>query len=189
MILDHNVAVVHLHGFQGLRADRTVLELGITKGALYHHFAGKTALGLAIIDERVGPAARRPWRQMVADNGYVLSILRGYLDGIVASSTPESIAVGSMLGNLLAEMAPLDEAFRVRLAAIVDECDEIATTLLLRAREEGEIRADSDVDALGTWLVSSIEGVQLLAKAHQSREHLQRGFSGIMLCLDGLRPS
>lgn len=186
-ILDHNLAVIHLHGIQGLRADRTILDLGITKGALYHHFAGKDELGLAILDERVAPQARAPWREMLADNGYVVDILRRYFDGIVTRSTSESIARGSVLGNLLAEMAPLDERYRDRLQAIVAEMTEAATTLLLRAREEGELRADVDVDALGTWLVASIEGVQTVAKAHQSQEHLRRGFDGIMVCLEGLQ--
>ncbi len=186
-ILDHNLAVIHLHGIQGLRADRTILDLGITKGALYHHFAGKDELGLAILDERVAPQARAPWREMLADNGYVVDILRRYFDGIVTRSTSESIARGSVLGNLLAEMAPLDERYRDRLQAIVAEMTEAATTLLLRAREEGELRSDVDVDALGTWLVASIEGVQTVAKAHQSQEHLRRGFDGIMVCLEGLQ--
>ncbi len=186
-ILDHNLTVIHLHGIQGLRADRTILDLGITKGALYHHFAGKDELGLAILDERVAPQARAPWREMLADNGYVVDILRRYFDGIVTRSTSESIARGSVLGNLLAEMAPLDERYRDRLQAIVAEMTEAATTLLLRAREEGELRSDVDVDALGTWLVASIEGVQTVAKAHQSQEHLRRGFDGIMVCLEGLQ--
>ena len=39
------------HGFQGGSINRIVADAGITKGALFHHFAGKNELGYHVVDE------------------------------------------------------------------------------------------------------------------------------------------
>ena len=46
---------MHLNGFQGLRADKVITEIGITKGARYHYFPTKQSIGLCIIDEVIKP--------------------------------------------------------------------------------------------------------------------------------------
>lgn len=45
----------HLNGFQGLRADKVITEIGVTKGALYHYFPTNQSIGLSIIDEMIEP--------------------------------------------------------------------------------------------------------------------------------------
>ena len=42
---------IHMHGFQGASINQIVEKAGVTKGALFHHFKGKTELGYAVIDE------------------------------------------------------------------------------------------------------------------------------------------
>lgn len=59
-ILERIYQAVRLHGFQGMRADKVVIDLGITKGALYHYFASKLELGYAIVDERPGGPLSKP---------------------------------------------------------------------------------------------------------------------------------
>jgi AcrR family transcriptional regulator len=39
------------HGFQGGSLNRIADAAGATKGALFHHFDGKNALGYAVVDE------------------------------------------------------------------------------------------------------------------------------------------
>jgi TetR/AcrR family transcriptional regulator, transcriptional repressor for nem operon len=40
---------------------------GTTKGALFHHFAGKQELGYAVLDEVIGPLLQQRWLGPVAD--------------------------------------------------------------------------------------------------------------------------
>ena len=42
---------VHGNGFRGASLERILADTGLTKGALYHHFPNKDALGHALIDE------------------------------------------------------------------------------------------------------------------------------------------
>ena len=46
---------IYRHGFQAASLDTIVERAGVTKGALYHHFVDKAALGRAVVDEVIRP--------------------------------------------------------------------------------------------------------------------------------------
>ncbi len=56
---------VYRSGFQSASLDTILAATGVTKGALYYHFEGKEALGLAVVEEVI--AGTKP-RQVVASS-------------------------------------------------------------------------------------------------------------------------
>src|SRR5436305_5237031 len=56
------------NGFQGGSLNQIVEAAGTTKGALFHHFAGKQELGYAVVDEIIGPILEQRWLAPVADS-------------------------------------------------------------------------------------------------------------------------
>ena len=48
-------------GFQSAGLDAILAAAGVTKGALYHHFGSKEALGYAIVEEIIAPDNRGQW--------------------------------------------------------------------------------------------------------------------------------
>lgn len=46
-------AEIHRHGFRATSLDTIAARAGVTKGALYHHFPEKAALGHAVVEEVV----------------------------------------------------------------------------------------------------------------------------------------
>ena len=52
---------VHRRGFQGTGIDTILAATNVTKGALYHHFESKEALGHAIIEEIVAEITKARW--------------------------------------------------------------------------------------------------------------------------------
>src|SRR6516225_3021509 len=52
---------VYRSGFQSASIETILAAANVTKGALYHHFESKEALGHAIIDEVVETFARNRW--------------------------------------------------------------------------------------------------------------------------------
>src|ERR1700735_3205443 len=113
---------IHQSGFRG--ADiQTILEAtGVTKGALYHHFDGKDALGHAVVDEIIAEIMRKRWIVPLRSAGNAIDALVE----IVRSSprSPEQIRCGCPLNNISQEMSPLDEGFRRRTARIFREWRE-----------------------------------------------------------------
>jgi AcrR family transcriptional regulator len=55
-ILAAAFAEIHRQGFQAASVANILADTGLTKGALYHHFPDKKALGLAVIDEVIRPS-------------------------------------------------------------------------------------------------------------------------------------
>ena len=52
---------VHRSGFQSAGIDTILAATNVTKGALYHHFDSKEALGYAIVEEIVAKFVRDRW--------------------------------------------------------------------------------------------------------------------------------
>src|ERR1700758_664578 len=52
---------VHRSGFQSASVDAILAATNVTKGALYHHFESKEALGYAVVDEVLATIMRDKW--------------------------------------------------------------------------------------------------------------------------------
>jgi len=104
---------VYRCGFQAASLDRILAKAGVTKGALYHHFADKAALGYAVVDEVVKGLLLQRWLGLLdQQTGDPLTSLQRVLRHRAASLTAEEIELGCPLNNLAQEMSPLDERFR-----------------------------------------------------------------------------
>jgi Bacterial regulatory proteins, tetR family len=49
--------------FEAADVDAILAAAGVTKGALYYHFASKEVLGYAVVDEVVASITREKWLQ------------------------------------------------------------------------------------------------------------------------------
>src|SRR5262245_52676520 len=56
------------YGFQGGSLNRIVEETGLTKGALFHHFASKQELGYAVVEEVIWPQFKATWIDPLAQS-------------------------------------------------------------------------------------------------------------------------
>ncbi len=106
---------IHRNGFQGAGIAQILTACNLTKGALYHYFPTKHALGLAVIDEvivpRINALILEPLRASATPVQTLLDITLTIGDQV----GEEMILLGCPLNNLMQEMSPLDETFRRRL--------------------------------------------------------------------------
>lgn len=176
---------VHKSGFQGTDLDTILKEAGVTKGALYHHFDGKEALGYAIADEALAGLTRDKWLRPLegADDAI------GALIDIVESTSlqAEHVERGCPLNNLAQEMSPLDERFRIKLARVFGDWQDGIAAALLRGRKRGQVRKDVDPAETATFLVALYEGYISLAKNAQDARVLQSGKKRMVRYLESLR--
>ena len=104
---------IYRSGFQSASLETILASARVTKGALYHHFKNKEALGYAVVEEIISPDVDGKWvrpLQSVKDPiGALIAIVQEL------SVRPEDVCGGCQLNNLAQEMSPLDAGFRKRL--------------------------------------------------------------------------
>jgi AcrR family transcriptional regulator len=161
---------IRKNGFQGLRADKVIADLGITKGALYHYFANKQSIGTAVLDEIIRPNYLSFYRQLDQVEGDPIPLLVGHLRYLAEKATDEDITLGCPLNNLIQEMSPIDEDFRLRMKAIVEAIQQSVAAAIQRGKSAGYIREDVDGVAIGRFYFSTIEGTYTMAKVSKSKE-------------------
>jgi AcrR family transcriptional regulator len=188
-LLDAAFGEFHLHGFQAASLDRIVERAGVTKGALYHHFPDKSALGHAVVEEVVREPLLGAYLDYIEQSegdplAAIQHTLRRRADDFIAGG----IELGCPLNNLTQEMSPLDEGFRARIAAMLEAWTDAYVKALVRAQDEGFIRRDVDARPIAGLLVAAVEGSFGVAKAAQSVDALRSNLNAMADMLDSLRP-
>lgn len=167
-------------GFQGASLKRILANTGLTKGALYHHFKTKQAVGIAVVEEVIGARLRREWIEPVLEAPAPLAKLIELIRRTQADATTCSIRLGCDLNNLIQEMSPIDNTFRGVLADVVNEWRGGWESALRRAQQAGELRTDVACGPAALFLVAALEGCIGLSKT-------QLDVADFRHCLEGLK--
>jgi AcrR family transcriptional regulator len=178
---------VHRSGFQGTDLDSILRTAGVTKGALYHHFENKDALGYALVDEFLTELTRHKWLAPLAEAADPIEALARIVQS--SSVKPKDIENGCPVNNLAQEMSPLDEGFRARLARVFDGWRRGVTDALRVGQERGLVRADLDPAETALFFIAAYEGYVSLAKNAQDARVLQAGKKSLTRYLESLRPA
>lgn len=186
-ILEKNREAMHIHGYQGLRADLVVNELGITKGAYYHYFSGKQELAYSILDELIAPEHLQYWGTL---NQYFGHPIEGIIERLKALRTElksDYFPLGSELNNLIQEMAPLDEGFRLRLQRILDGIRLAIRGAVERGQKSRLIKAEAHAEEIANFVMCNLLGAFSLAKAFQDRKYFDRSIEHMTEYLRGFK--
>jgi AcrR family transcriptional regulator len=186
-ILQQMFQNIRRNGFQGLRADKVIADLDITKGALYHYFPNKHAIGTAVIDEIIRPNYLRFFLELEQSDAHPVDKLQEHLRFLCSQATDEDVALGCPLNNLVQEMSPLDEAFRLRMKTIVDTIQRCVANALARGQANGLVRTDVVPARVADFYFSGIEGAYSTAKVRKDAAAFCDNMSMLSLFLDSLR--
>lgn len=176
---------IYRSGFRGTDLETILDTAGVTKGALYHHFDSKEALGYALVDEVILGVIREKWFRPLQNSENPIDALIGVVQS--SSLRPEHIRCGCPLNNLAQEMSPLDEGFRKRLAKIFRQWQDEVAAALRQGQRRGVVRDDMDPNEAAIFLIAANEGVWSLAKNSQDVRVLKSGIKSMIRYLESLR--
>jgi AcrR family transcriptional regulator len=161
-------AEIHRHGFQAASITQILADTGLTKGALYHHFPDKKALGLAVIDDMIRPQLAAMMFAPLAETRQPLAAMQALLETKAAEPDPWVVTLGCPLNNLIQEMSPVDETFRLQLNRLFQDWVVVLTQALERGKKSGEVKKVVNAADTAFFIVSALEGCIGMSKNTQS---------------------
>jgi len=176
---------IHRSGYRGTDLDTILRTAGITKGAMYHHFENKEALGYAVVDEIIAGLGQEKWWSPLKNAVNPIDALIGIIRSV--SLKRSDVRCGCALNNLSQEMSPIDEGFRKRTAKLFWKWQSAIESALRNGKKRGMVRSDINPEEMASFLIATYEGYISLAKSHQSATVLQDGQQTMISFLESLR--
>ena len=178
---------IHRSGFRSADLNAILAAAGVTKGALYHHFDSKEALGYAVVDEIIAVMTHEKWVRPLQDAQNPIDVLLHIIHSI--STKKEDLQHGCPLLNLSQEMSGLDEGFRRRTEDVFRDWHDAIAAALREGQKRRVVRSDIDPDETATFLIAAYEGFVALGKNSQDPRTMRSGHSWVSSHLESLRPA
>jgi TetR/AcrR family transcriptional repressor of nem operon len=187
-ILEAAFAEFYKNSFQGGSLNQIVEAAGTTKGALFHHFAGKQELGYAVLDEVIGPILEQRWLAPLADTTDPVAEIKRLFRQFVKEDTRSGYYVqGCPLNNLAQEMSPLDEGFRKRIDRLYGAWRQRYADALATGIKAGKVRKDVSPRKVAALVVATQMGIWGTGKSSQSDDLMFQACEALCGYLDDLR--
>jgi AcrR family transcriptional regulator len=179
---------MYRNGFRAADLDTILSQARVTKGALYHHFENKAALGHAVIDEVIRNWILDRWLRPLERAEDPISTIVQILRGFTAEKLREACEFGCPLNNLAQEMSSVDEGFREKIHRIYRLWRDGFADALRRGQENGCVRSDIDPAKVGAFVVAALEGGVGMAKNAQDPDLLLACGQSLVGYVESLRP-
>jgi TetR/AcrR family transcriptional repressor of nem operon len=173
-ILTEGLRVVHERGFANASVRDIVEAAGVPQGSFTNHFASKEAFGLEIIDLYLDQARDIIAATLRNDELPPLARLGAFVDVNKIRLNRKRMRNGCLFGNFTAEACDHSEAIRHRLVEIFAEMQQAVAYCLRAAVKAGELPKSFACDDVAGFIVASLQGATLLAKARRSPVPIER---------------
>jgi AcrR family transcriptional regulator len=187
-ILEAAYHEIHRQGFQAASLNSILNRSEVTKGALYHYFADKQALGYSVLEELIKVFVLEFWLRPLEDASDPIDGLKCLISTADKNISNEDVLLGCPLNNLCLEMSPIDDGFRQRVNQVYELWREGFARALRAGQANGTVTSTIDAMDCATFIVASLSGCRSLAKNAQSRDILSACGRNLIRYLDTLQP-
>ena len=164
-LLEAGVKLVRQHGFAATSVDQLCGEAGVTKGAFFHHFVSKEALGVALADYWSSSTgaflAAAPFHQHADPVARVL----GYIDLRIALISGPAESFSCVAGTMVQEAFRSSDPIRAACnSSILGNAAALEADLAAAIAQSGA--SGVTAPSLARYVQAVIQGAFVLAKAH-----------------------
>lgn len=159
-------------GYRDVSLKDIVAEIGITKGAFYHYFKSKEELFIEVIEsycfgffnefQKIISDPQIGLKEKIDQTSELLIILLDY-------NKREGIEYGSFLLLLYDAMKRFDN-LNEKISSLYHISYELLFVAFDKARQEGIIKKEMDVEALAMQSMTLIEGILLMSEVFDSQK-------------------
>jgi TetR/AcrR family transcriptional regulator, transcriptional repressor for nem operon len=166
-------------GYAATSTQDLVDALGINRSSLYGTFHSKDELYRRAL--QLYTEVDEPWsKALVEGSGPFRERLREALLAAVADDLDPDRSRGCFIGNAAVERAAVDERVRRLVAAGFGNVRGVFAAALVRARDDGELPAGADIEARATLLLTTFEGLRVMAKGARDRAQIEQAVDAVV---------
>jgi TetR/AcrR family transcriptional repressor of nem operon len=159
-------------GYEAASIQDLVERMGINRQSLYDTFGDKHTLYLEALD-RYREVEGGKLFELLERPGSVKKALRQLFQSVVEGALCDGQRRGCFVGNAMSELAGRCRETAAKTGSNVASAERALHSALLRGKKEGEIKGGRDLRAVARFLYSSLQGLQLMAKATRDRQALE----------------
>ncbi|MDN5289070.1 MAG: transcriptional regulator, TetR family [Mucilaginibacter sp.] len=163
-ILQKSFDLIYVQGYQATSIDHIISHTNLTKGAFYYHFKNKEDMGLAMINELIYPATEKAMILPLQESGDFVEKIFRMMEVLLLKDPFFKVAYGCPTINLIDEMAPLNEAFKLVLQKLVLKWQDIIQLTIQNEQKTGTIKKTIHAKQVALFITSSYGGVRNMGK-------------------------
>jgi TetR/AcrR family transcriptional repressor of nem operon len=179
-ILDEAEKLLQQRGYNGFSYADVAAALGITTASLHYHFAGKAALGKALID-RYTARFLTALAQIERRRPDARAQLEAYANLYAGPLRERRLC---LCGMLAADYQTLPKAMREAVRVFFDQNEVWLTRVIERGQAQGTIRQTGPAVETARLIIAGLEGAMLVARPfgdisrfHSTAAHLIAGLA------------
>jgi TetR/AcrR family transcriptional regulator, transcriptional repressor for nem operon len=170
--LDQAMELFWERGYNGTSIQDLVDHLGVNRQSLYDTFGGKDQLYHAAL-ERYRSLAAHPLQKALEREGPVVEVLRRFFADFLDQFLDGNWK-GCFMVNATTELAGQDEGVNRVCAANVRQLETAFAGLIARGQQAGEIDSARAPLPLARFLINTLNGMAVTAKATRDRKVLDQ---------------
>jgi AcrR family transcriptional regulator len=158
----------------------------VSASQLYHYFADKDALVLAVIAHQTDAVISVQHQGLAGRAGF--TALEEWRNLLVSVVQQLNYVGGCPIGSLAADLAETNPDARRVLANSFAQWEGLLRETLASMRERGELRQDADTDQLALALLATVQGGLLLSQTRRDTLALEAAIDTSIAYLHTLAP-
>jgi TetR/AcrR family transcriptional repressor of nem operon len=171
--------LIGVHGITGTTLEDVRLEAKVSSSQIYHYFADKQSLILAVIDNHENEIDREP----MVRNFESIAALRAWGELLVDQQREPHRHGGCPLATLGSELAVADGEGLDRIAMAFRRLQDSIGSGYRTMQTNGGLAANADPDMLATVTVATVIGGLVLAQLNQDTGALARSIDSVLAFL------
>lgn len=170
-------------GYEAASLNDILSATGLSKSSLYATFGDKRELFLTAFEAYRRERMQRLEAALNDGQPARQSIEKFFRQGVARAEAPE-YAYGCMTANEAVELAPHDLDIQQLVTKDFQAVEQAFARAILRGQADGSIARDKDPRQLARFLVVSLQGLQVMARAKSRRALLDDTLTVMLAALD-----
>ena len=173
-LLNQGVTLLMQQGYHGTGLKEILDAVLIPKGSFYNYFGSKENFAAEAIQHYIDSFINQLGGHLQNPGHDALSALLRYFNELITELEKAEFKGGCLLGNLMGEIGDTSELCKKSLQLAVHRYRDLLQVGLLKAQQEGTVRADKSAEEMADLLVNMWQGALLRMKIEQSSTPLKQ---------------